>query len=319
MKEHLKRIVGPAWRARAHRLSRLRWLTKYQIVRSLDSDAGLARRVAYVVLDPETESYTYDLRDEPGVITELAAALGYPAHELAAYAAELHRDPELNELLARHTRWRFDVKRRLPVGNRFAWYLLTRALKPQLVVETGIYLGLGSLVLLRALERNQEEGNPGELMSFDTDPGAGSFVRGQLRRGWHRYTGSTHELLLPALEGRRVNLLFQDTPHTEANQRFEFLAALSHAAPQLVLVDDSGWAHTLAAIAAEHHGSYHRLQLRSRNHVYPGIEMRFSVFDEKHAARVSGEPSPEGHNQAGRAASRLNSRRLRRRLPLATD
>ncbi|MCW3056340.1 MAG: class SAM-dependent methyltransferase [Solirubrobacterales bacterium] len=282
MKRYLKRIAGPAWRARAHRLSRLRWLTKYQLARSFDGDVGLARRLAYVLLDPETESYTYDLRNEAEVIAELAVALGCAEAELAAYAQELHSDPELNELLARHTRWRFDVKRRLPLGNRFAWYLMARALKPQVVVETGIYLGLGSLVLLRALERNRQDGSPGELLSFDTDPGAGSIVREHVRRDWHRYVGSTHDLLLPALEGRRVNLLFQDTPHTEENQRFEFSAALSHAAPHLVLVDDSGWAPTLSSISAEHHGSYHRVQLRSRDHVYPGIEIRFSVFDQSH-------------------------------------
>jgi hypothetical protein len=35
------------------------------------------------------------------------------------------------------------------------------------VVETAIQEGLGSAVLLRALERNAEEGSSGELISFD--------------------------------------------------------------------------------------------------------------------------------------------------------
>src|SRR5690348_4766535 len=208
MKEGLKRLVGPRWQARVHRLSRLRWFTKLRNVRSFRGEAGPARRLAYVLTDPETESYSYEVANERELITGIAAALARSPREIAAYAAETHLDPELNGRLARHVRWRFDVKRHLPLGHRLVWYLLARALKPQLVVETGVYLGLGSLVLLRALERNRREGSPGELMSFDSDPRAGSIVREPLRCGWQRHVGLTHDLLIPALDGRRVGLFF---------------------------------------------------------------------------------------------------------------
>ncbi len=279
MKAVLKGMLSPEWQARAHRLSRLRWLNKYHLMRSFDTDIELRYQLAYVFLDPETESFSFELSDETAVIGALAIALGRPASELTAYAAEAKRDPELGEHLARHVRWRFDVKRRPPLGHRLCWYLIARALKPELVVETGIYLGLGSLTLLRALERNRQEGSPGELMSFDTNAQAGSIVRAEVRNGWHRITGTTHDVLLPALEGRRVNILFQDTPHTDENQRFEFGAALSHAAPGLVLIDGSGgWAQTLKQICAERNGAYHQVPLRSRNHVYPGDDFTFAVF-----------------------------------------
>lgn len=292
MKEMLKGILSPQWQVRAHRLSRLRWLTKYRLMRGFDADVGLSRRVAYVLVDPETESFSYDLADEDEVIAGLAAALGRPQDELAAYAAETHHDPELNELLDRHVRWRFDVKHRLPLGNRLAWYVITRALKPELIVETGVYLGLGSLALLRALERNRQEGSPGELMSFDANPGAGSLVREPARGGWQRFIGLTHDLLTPALEGRHVNMLIQDTPHTEENQRLEFGAAISHAAPHLLLVDCSGGhARTLEQICAERGGSYHRVPMRSRDHIFPGADLRFAVFAQ---APTDQRPSPEG-------------------------
>jgi predicted O-methyltransferase YrrM len=281
MKKILRRIVSPEWRFRAHRVARLRWLTKYRLMRGFDADVGVRRRLAYVLLDPEIESFSFELANEPEVIAGLAAALGHSEAELADYAAETRRDPELNELLTRHLRWRFHIKRRLPLGNRLAWYVMVRALKPEVVVETGIYLGLGSLVLLRALERNSQEGSPGELMSFDTVPSAGSVVREQARRGWHRFVGSTRDLLLPALENRRVDMFFQDTPHTDENQRFEFGAALSHASPGLVLLDSSGGqSPTLEAIAGERGGTYHRVAMRSRDHVYPGLAITFAVFEQ---------------------------------------
>lgn len=280
MKQALKSLVGAEWRFRTHRLGRLRWLTKYRLMRRFNAPVGLRRRLAYVLLDPEVESFSYELENEDEIICALARALDRPFDELARYASETREDPELNELLARHARWRFDVKRRLPLGNRLTWYVIVRALKPELVVETGIYLGLGSLAVLRALERNRREGSVGELMSFDTLSGAGSIVRAQARRGWHRFVGSTKDLLLPAIEGRRVDILFQDTPHTEENQRFEFSAALSHAGPKLLLFDASGGtAPTLGTICAERCGAYYRMPLLSRGHVFPGIDITFAIFD----------------------------------------
>ncbi len=245
----------------------------------------MLRQLAYVLFDPELSSYSFEVDNEAEVIARLAAALGRPDAEFAAYAAETYRDPELNELLSRHLRWRFDMKRRLPLGNRLAWYVLVRAYKPKLVVEAGIYHGLGSLAVLRALERNRQEGSPGELMSFDTLPSAGSVVREEARQGWSRFIGSTHDLLLPALENRQVDMLFHDTLHTEENQRFEFGAALTHAAANLLLLDASGGhGGTLEAICAEREGTYHRVWMRSRNHVLRGCNLTFATFtgaDEK--------------------------------------
>jgi predicted O-methyltransferase YrrM len=281
MMKTLKRMIGPQWRFRAHRLGRLRWATKYRLMRGFNANVGLRSKLAYVLLDPEIESFSYELDNEPEVIAALAAALGRPVDELAAYAAETHRDPELNEVLARRLRWRFDVKRRMPLGNRLAWYVIARARKPALVVETGIYLGLGSLALLRALERNAEEGCPGELMSFDSVATAGSIVPERARPGWNRIVGSTRDLLPSAVENRRVDMLFQDTPHTEENQRFEFGAALSNAGESLLLLDASGGTSpTLVKMCEESGGSYHRIPLRSHQHIYPGVAITFAVFEE---------------------------------------
>jgi predicted O-methyltransferase YrrM len=279
VKETLKRILGPQWRSRVHRLSRLRWLTKYRLMRSFHARVGLNRRLGYVLLDPETESFSFELENEPQLLAGLADALDRPEPELAAYAAETHSDPELGARLTHHIRWQFDVKHHLPLGNRLAWYVLARAMKPKLVVETGIYQGLGSLALLRALERNRQEGIPGELMSFDLNSHAGAVVRPEIRGSWWRLIGSTHELMLPALAGRRVDMLFQDTDHSESNQRFEFGMALSHAPRRQLLLDGSGgYAPTLKQLCREHAGAYHQVPMRSRAHIFPGGEICFALF-----------------------------------------
>jgi hypothetical protein len=249
-------------------------------MRSQGTEVSRGRRLAYVLLDPETESFSYELADRAAVIAGLASALGREEAELAAYAAEVDQDPELHGRLARHVRRRFDVKRRQPLGHRLAWYVIARALRPETIVETGIHHGLGSLALLRALERNAGEGSPGELIAIDDNPQAGGLVRSELRPGWVRITGMTSDRLVPAIEGRRVGMLIQDTDHSEENQRFEFTAALAHPADRVVLIDASGgWAPTLQELARERGGAYHRIPIRSRNHVYPGLDLAFAVFE----------------------------------------
>jgi hypothetical protein len=232
-----------------------------------------------VLWDPETESYSYELTNQQEVLRGIAEVLGSTYEELAGYAAEIPGDPEFNDRLARHLRWRVDVKHRPALGHRLGWYVIARALKPALIVETGIYNGLGSLTLLRALERNAREGASGELLSFDIDPAAGFIVRDELRGRWSRHVGSTRDLLAPALAGREVGMMTQDTPHEEENQRFEFGLALAHRAPTLVLLDGSGgWAPTLPAICAERSGSYTRLPVSARDHVTDGVDLSLGVF-----------------------------------------
>ena len=50
MRGRIKAILGPDWQFRAHRLSRLRWLTKYRALRALQPDVGLRRKLAFVLL-----------------------------------------------------------------------------------------------------------------------------------------------------------------------------------------------------------------------------------------------------------------------------
>jgi hypothetical protein len=106
VKGTVKQVMSPELRERARNLNRLRWITKYRLVRRYRTDTSLTSRLAYVLLDPELESYSFELADEPAVISSLATELERPREELAAYAAEITADPELNERLARHIRWR---------------------------------------------------------------------------------------------------------------------------------------------------------------------------------------------------------------------
>ncbi|HEY3491322.1 MAG TPA: hypothetical protein VGK43_00120, partial [Solirubrobacterales bacterium] len=185
-KTRLKEAVGPQWQARARALSRLRWFAKYRLMRRTGARLrdNFRRNLVYVLWDPELESHTYDVDNIGELADFLAAELGADRERVLGYLREPEDDPVFNEEWARRMRFRFDVKRRAQLANRLIWWGIVRTLRPELVVECGIFNGVGSLVLLRALERNRAEGSPGQLISIDSDPTMGWAVPPELEKQW---------------------------------------------------------------------------------------------------------------------------------------
>ncbi len=278
IKSRLKSLP-PAWQNRLRRLGRLRWLEKSRIV----ADYGVSFRAQpllvarYILFDPEVGDFSYELSNEQELVDFLVRALGLDRPAIAGYLAELKGDEQLRRELARRTRWRIDMKRRIHLGQRVAWYAAARALKPRLVVETGIKHGLGSMVLLSALERNAREGSPGRLISFDTDPFSGWVVAERLRESWQPIFASTFDVLDSTLDGHEVDLFICDTPPDYEIESFEMRAAMRHAARDIVLVAGNGDRTTaLPELAAEMNGEYHHFVEQPRRHIYPGAGLGFA-------------------------------------------
>jgi hypothetical protein len=272
IKSLLKRL-SPAWQDRLRRFSRLRWLEKTRIVRaygvSFRADPLLVAR--YVLWDPDVGDFSYELDNEGELVEFLARVLDLSPATIAGYLAEMRTEPALTRELAARVRWRVDMKRRIGLGNRVAWYAVARAVKPRLVVETGIKHGLGALVLLTALERNAREGSEGRLISFDPDPFSGWVVPERLRHNWEPILASSFDALETALAGREVDLFVCDTPPDYDIESFEMRAALRHAAPGIVMIAANGDRTTvLPELAAELEGEYHYFAEHPRRHIYPG-------------------------------------------------
>jgi Methyltransferase domain len=279
IKSRLKRL-SPAWQNRLRRLSRLRWLEKTRIARSYGSSvrAHPLHVAKYVLFDPDVGDFSYELDNEGELVEFLSRALAVDPTAIAGYLAEIRVAPELTRELAARVRWRPDMKRRVGLTHRVAWYAVARAVKPRLVVETGIKHGLGSLVLLVALERNAREGSGGRLISFDVDPFSGWVVPDRLRHNWEPVFASTFTALEATLDGQEVDLFICDTPPDHEIELFEMRTALCHAAPGIILIAGNGDRTTvLPELAAELDGEYHLFAERPRHHIYPGAGMGLAL------------------------------------------
>lgn len=140
-----------------------------------------------------------------------------------------------------------------PVGNTHGtslgrWlYALVRAMRPEVVVETGVAHGASSWLILNALHKN----GAGMLHSIDLpdrDTNApynvgrsrtGSAVPAELRDRWNLIVGDSAEELprLLATLGR-VQLFFHDSDHSYDAMRREFSAVLPYLDQGGVLVSD---------------------------------------------------------------------------------
>lgn len=118
-------------------------------------------------------------------------------------------------------------------------YAKIRELKPATVVETGVWHGVSSFVILSALEKN----GSGELHSVDMPPFragnrviVGAAVPDSLRHRWHLNIGAS----LPYLRGAmpECDMFIHDSDHTYRNMLNEFRLAWPKIRPGGVLVSD---------------------------------------------------------------------------------
>src|SRR5690606_25599161 len=115
----------------------------------------------------------------------------------------------------------------------------TRALRPRVVVETGVFDGFSTAFILKALRDNRR----GELYSIDLPARAavpastdrmvldtlpsghdpGWIIPDELRRRWSLRCGTSAALLCDWLaELGQIDMFFHDSQHTRDNMMWEF-------------------------------------------------------------------------------------------------
>lgn len=113
-----------------------------------------------------------------------------------------------------------------------ALYVLARALRPRVVVETGVSLGASSAHILQALRDN----GAGRLYSVDLPPGdlppgrtSGWIVPAELRPAWRLSLGDARHLLGPLLDDLgEIDWFLHDSLHTYEHMLWEFRTAWRH-------------------------------------------------------------------------------------------
>lgn len=232
----------------------------------------------YLLTGQEVTNFTYEIANRDELVDLLAAALRVAPDKVWGWIDEVQGDTRFLDDLRSRLRPRRDRRSEPLFGRRLGWYCLVRHARPSLTVETGSHDGLGTALLLRALERNAAEGAEGALVSVDIDPGSGWLVAEPLRVRLERHVGDARAVLPAVLSGRGVGVFIHDSLHTYEHERFELELALEHRDRTLFLVSDNAHASTALADACRQQGiPYYEFTERPVGHFYPGATMGLGI------------------------------------------
>jgi Methyltransferase domain len=267
------------FRLRAHvrRFNRLRWWGKLRNVRRHRGRGRMSRRavVRYVLWSPELGDYSFEPADRHALIEFASRALNVEATRVRELFDELDSDEQLRRDIDERRRPTL-LDKNPPVGQRRLWYVVARLIRPALIVETGVWYGLGSAVLLRALERNADEGYEGRLLAFDPDPTAGWLVHPRHHPRWTLVRDTAEAGLEAHLHGKLAGLFVVDTPPAYERERRQFELAVAHAAsPAVLLASNGSQTAALRDLCREYSLAYHHLPYESADHFYtaPGVSL----------------------------------------------
>lgn len=227
----------------------------------------------------ELSNFTYDLTSRS--LTELAhvvaVASGRPFAEILGFVTEVQDDAKLHNTLYEGLRQRGYASDAIanPFGRRAGWYAFVRALKPRVVVETGVDRGHGSLVLCAALLANAAEGIPGRYYGTDIDPQAGWLLRGEYAKVGKILYGDSIKSLEALNE--TVDLFINDSDHSAEYEYREYQTIASKLSRNAVILGDN--AHVtdkLARYSAESNRSFLFFKEEPKDHWYPGAGIGIS-------------------------------------------
>lgn len=214
----------------------------------------LSLAMSWIVSSNEITNFTYDITplNRTYLAHALALATGKGADEIRTYIAELDSDQELRDTIVRQTRahfMRYFADERVLYGRRIGWYAAVRAVKPKIVVETGVDKGLGSAVICAALRRNAAEGYEGRYFGTDLQPVAG-FLLGPPYDAYGEILRGDSIESLRKLSGE-IDVFINDSDHSSAYEAAEYQTIRDKLSPNaLILGDNAHVTDELAKFAA---------------------------------------------------------------------
>lgn len=232
--------------------NRLRWGRKYEIARLAPPEVSWAARLRFVLTDPEVDTFSYDLANQVQLAAAIATTLGVQPRQVTDLFTEALLDAQLMADINFGSRRDWAVKANPGIGRHLVTYALIRLRKPEVCAEIGVRYGLGTVVALRALAINRQQGHPGTLVSIDVDPFAGRIARRVPTLAelpwWQFVAGESPAVLATALGDQPVDFAIIDSTAEAAVTRAEAQFLLAHAKPGQILLG-TAWNDVLAEAA----------------------------------------------------------------------
>lgn len=243
--------------------------------------APLLNLVKWLITSNEHTNLTYNLEENNKryLASLIAILVNSDYSTILGYIEEAEGDAVLKRHIAEATATGpfaavADCEARF--GRRLGWYAFARALKPRVVVETGVDKGLGSCLLSAALMRNSQEGHEGRYYGTDINPEAGYLLSGKYADYGEILYGDSIESLR-SLQGD-IDLFINDSEHSSDYEAREYeVVAPKLSKRAFVLGDNSSVTDKLLDFSLKQGRQFVFFAERPLNHWYPGGGIGISV------------------------------------------
>lgn len=203
-----------------------------------------------------------------------------PVSTIKKYLTEIETDTILQQHIKEKTlksTYRIEADLEARYGRRIGWYALVRALKPKVVIETGVDKGLGSCVLCAALLKNKSEGFEGEYFGTDINPNAGYLLDDIYKSIGKILYGDSIQSLQAFTQA--IDLFINDSDHSHQYEANEYATIASKLSAYAYIISDNAHVSPELAHFAEKTGRcYHYFQEKPANHWYPGAGLGVAYY-----------------------------------------
>lgn len=225
----------------------------------------------------ENSNFYYDITDlnKEHLAHLLGHVLSTPHAQILRYFSELESDLELRNHIEIGLRKYGSDFAQIEFGRRIGWYAVVRAVKPKLVVETGVHHGVGACVLTQALLRNQVEGSPGSYIGTDISPDAGRLLSGKYKSVGEIMFGDSIGSL-KGIEGS-IDVFINDSDHSALYEANEYETVSNSLSENSILIgDNSHVTSKLSEFSRKHNREFLFFSEKPKNHWYPGAGIGIS-------------------------------------------
>ena len=228
----------------------------------------------------EDTNFTYDLTESSinYLANTIEVVTGIDRKLITEYIREAQNDSVLKQHIVEATKkspFRKFADLEIHFGKRLGWYAFARAIKPKIVVETGVDKGMGSVLLCAALLKNRSEGFDGHYFGTDINPDAGYLLSGKYREIGEILFGDSIESLSEIEQN--IDLFINDSDHSADYEYKEYLTIEQKISDRSILLGDNAHGTDKLALFSNKTGrNFLFYKEEPLNHWYPGAGIGIS-------------------------------------------
>ena len=244
-----------------------------------------SKLIVWLFHSKETTNFTYHLEEinKRYLGSLIADITGRDFKEILTYLDEVMQDDELKrhiEEMTKQSDTNLTSDSEARFGRRIGWYAFARAIKPKIVVETGVDKGLGACVLTSALMKNKEEGFNGYYYGTDINPKAGYLLARKYNNFGTILYGDSIESLTKLDE--KIDLFINDSDHSADYEAREYATVEAKLAPDAIILGDNSHVNDkLLSFALATGRQFIFFQEKPLNHWYPGAGIGIAFSRER--------------------------------------